>query len=144
IAINCIANHACAHDAEKACGPGMSWDAEVGASSSVFAAQNEQAACGGTEEEEIHGGYVIQNLVIPSGKKDHHRPDTLQRNGNHRHARFRVHPGKLTKKYSVLGHGKVHAWSGENTLAQKSQRRNRDAQSDEHSSSGSHGQMHYA
>src|SRR6185437_10028438 len=77
IAINCIANHACAHDTEKACCPGMSWDAKVGASSSVFAAQNEQAACGGTEEEEIHGGYVIQNLVIPSGKKDYHRPDTL-------------------------------------------------------------------
>ena len=94
------------------------------------ATKDEKTAGSQSEEQEIHGDHIIENLLIASGSGDDHGPGALQNNCHYRHASARADVSHRREEQFVIGHGEVHAWGGKNRLAEKTEGGNGDAEGD--------------
>src|SRR5207248_10520021 len=89
-------------------------------------AEDEEAAGGEREEDEVDGDDVAQDRLVGPEERQRDRDRALQRDGDRRHARLRAHPRDGAKEEAVLRHGEVDAGGGEDRLAEEAERRQRD------------------
>ena len=134
IAIDGIGDHQPTSGDEHSGGERMTGNAISGCllwlQTTLAATKDEKTGGGQSEEQEIHGDHVIENLLIASGDGDDHGPSALQNDGHYRHASARADVSHGGEEQFVIGHGEVHAWGGENRLAEKTEGGDGDAEGD--------------
>src|SRR5579872_1573151 len=96
----------------------------------VAPAKDEKGSGGQGERNEVDRDDVVENLFVATGERDDRRGNSLQDDRNDRRACFGREPADAFEKESVAGHGVVDAWSGEDALAEKAERRYCDSDGD--------------
>src|SRR5437870_8572045 len=110
---------------------------------SALPTKHKHAHSSQAKENNINRDDVIQNLLKATrNQRDHNCQSTLQSNRECRHARA-IKPGKLFEKKPIIRHCEIDSWRSQHTLAQESNRGNRDSGCDKASALACRRQAHY-
>src|SRR5690242_6455042 len=114
----------------------MSWHANTldrrGLGAATFAgSEDEQRRARESEEQRVERYDVVQDLIVLASQRDDRCPDALQDDRCDRNPRTRIELRDGAEEHAVERHRIVGARCRQNTLAEKSDGRDRDAERNE-------------
>src|SRR5579863_3078891 len=116
---------------EQRGGPGMTWHQISNTLPRVLFGvrsppKHEQRRSRKPEENEIGRDHIVENLLIALRQRDYYRQNALQSDRHHRRLGALGYESYAAKKEPIFGHGEIDSRRGEHSLAQESERRQRD------------------